>query len=221
MGQIINRVTGEVVGNIGGNEVLGKPFLCVYGSRKPRNCPEDIIERPLADGLTAYIRFETSEALNKVINDGDKNASNVQGTIIGRKPMLDLLGLTEDELFEQADKNTVADVPTLDAVLKKMSGLVSAEPLPIQMHVAYTTRGIYGAGVIAKPMFLDLLYAGLGSFYVLPSSIHEVIITPRVSGETDKQMNEMVDAVNKTVLEPNDVLADTAFYFDSEGLHKA
>ena len=69
----ITDMNGNVVGEIDNGKVFGKPFLCVYGKKKPRNWSEATIERPLADGLTAYIRFEASSEVLDVI----KNASSV------------------------------------------------------------------------------------------------------------------------------------------------
>ena len=58
-------------------------------------------------------------------------------------------------------------------------------------------------------------YTGL---YILPSSIHELIIIPDDGRTNDKDyMKQMVRDINRSELKPEEVLSDNVFYFDDKG----
>ena len=55
-----------------------------------------------------------------------------------------------------------------------------------------------------------------GDFYILPSSIHEVILVPESFGLEPERMQEMVKEINQTGVAPEEVLSDSVYYFDGE-----
>ena len=55
-----------------------------------------------------------------------------------------------------------------------------------------------------------------GYFYILPSSIHEVILVPESFGLEPERMQEMVKEINQTGVAPEEVLSDSVYYFDGE-----
>ena len=52
------------------------------------------------------------------------------------------------------------------------------------------------------------------NYFVIPSSIHEVLIYPELLGLTEKELNETIQWVNETTVDPQDFLSDHAYYFD-------
>ncbi len=52
------------------------------------------------------------------------------------------------------------------------------------------------------------------NLFILPSSVHEVILIPDTGRENAQQLREMVEEVNTTQLEPEDVLSDSVYYYD-------
>jgi len=50
-------------------------------------------------------------------------------------------------------------------------------------------------------------------FYILPSSIHEVIILPISFKPESIELNEMIKEINKTQVSEEEVLSDHAYYY--------
>ncbi len=213
----IRDMNGNVVGEIDNGKVFGKPFLCVYGKKKPRNWSEATIERPLADGLTAYVRFEASSEVLDILRN--KHGDSIGATVIATKDHLQLLGISEDELFEQADKNTTPRVRQIDEVVEAMGGPALNTGMPF--FVVESKRDSYGAGILASEGFLNWMYEHIGAFTIIPSSIHEIIVVPQELALQAEEMCEMIREVNSTEVLEKDQLSDIAYMYDKTGLHTA
>ncbi len=61
----------------------------------------------------------------------------------------------------------------------------------------------------------------LGSFYVLPSSGHEVLILPDGGEPKAMELNMMIKAINKAEVLSQDRLSDIALHFDGTHLETA
>ena len=67
--------------------------------------------------------------------------------------------------------------------------------------------------------FVDALRTLDKNAYILPCSIHEVIVfSAERTAKNDRGLTEMVREVNETTLEPRDVLLDRPWYWDGEKL---
>ena len=213
----IRDINGNYVGEIDGAEILGKPFLCVYGKTKPRHWDETVIERPVAEGLTAYIRFEASKKVNELVSK-DAGAS-IGGTILAKRHILEQFAIDEAELWEQAEKNTSAELENMNKVIAKMSGLPE-EILP-DMPLYVLGNKPFSAGILGKEQALKDIYDNVGEFIIIPSSIHELIVVPKSLGIPAEEVQKMVVEVNGTVVAEIDQLSDDVYAYDAEGLHVA
>nr|WP_294495088.1 DUF5688 family protein [uncultured Mediterraneibacter sp.] len=73
----------------------------------------------------------------------------------------------------------------------------------------------YGASCIAYPHLLEMIGNILeADFYVLPSSVHEVVITPRHREISCEELDEMVKDINETQVEPEEVLSNHAYLYE-------
>ena len=85
------------------------------------------------------------------------------------------------------------------------------------MYVLSGENAINGATVIVSPDVLDMVSKKLdGDYYVIPSSTHEVIIVPKFENFTTEDLSAMVRDVNGTCVEPQDVLSDHVYEYDSK-----
>ena len=82
-------------------------------------------------------------------------------------------------------------------------------PTAYPMNIVTLDCGMYGAGMLYCEDFLRRMENKIGKYYIIPSSIHELIFVPvDVMGIDD--LTDMVLEVNQTV-DDNDFLADKAF----------
>lgn len=83
------------------------------------------------------------------------------------------------------------------------------------MYVMGNRNKQYGAGTILYPEALAEAAERLGqNLFILPCSVHEVILIPDTGRETAWQLQQMVREVNATQLEAEDILSDSVYYFD-------
>lgn len=54
------------------------------------------------------------------------------------------------------------------------------------------------------------------NFYILPSSIHEVILLRESFAEDAEYLRWMIQEVNATEVAPEEILSDRAYYYDRE-----
>jgi hypothetical protein len=85
------------------------------------------------------------------------------------------------------------------------------------MYVLTTESGTLGASALYYPDVKEKAAEVIGcSYYVLPSSTHEVILVPDAAGIDEKELCSMVKQANRTVVEPKDVLSDNVYHFDKD-----
>lgn len=81
------------------------------------------------------------------------------------------------------------------------------------MYVLTNRMGSYGAACIAYPCVPRMIGEALGSdYYILPSSVHEVIIVPACSDLETSELEAMVREVNETQVADEEVLSDHVYF---------
>ena len=82
------------------------------------------------------------------------------------------------------------------------------------MWVVTKTKKINGSSLILYRNELDKIAMRLGSdLYILPSSIHELIVVPSDIGDT-QELRMMVAAVNENEVPEEELLSDNVYYYD-------
>lgn len=136
--------------------------------------------------------------------------------ILIKNEMFDYHGMTEDELYHLAVKNVreQKQVVTLDQILKEMVG-VEEDLEQIPMLIVKTKYVTHGASVMLCEDVLseaaDMLKSDL---YILPSSIHEIIVLPVDFRDDVTGLKDMVNTVNQTQVLPEEFLSDSVYFFD-------
>ncbi|SDB04597.1 DUF5688 family protein [Butyrivibrio sp. INlla16] len=157
---------------------------------------------------------------------GDTQAGT--GTILVNNQMLENYGITAQQLHEDALKNAPEIRPLIiegmAEVLAKQMGVEDLEMLGLnippeqeQMFVASVEGNVHGAGVLAYQNFMDQAADRVGgSFFILPSSIHEVLIIPDNGKFDTASLENMVKEVNATTVDPSDQLTDSVYHYDAD-----
>ena len=130
-----------------------------------------------------------------------------------------------EKMFETAMKNNEPVlVDTKDVILsdgvKNVQNLFDKElsgKLPDSMYTLTNSSTNLGAATLYYPdvqkRIADMLQ---NSYYVLPSSIHEVMILPCSVNDNPEFLRKMVREANETVVNPQEVLSDRVFMYDRE-----
>ena len=150
------------------------------------------------------------------------------GSVLVTNKMLDQYGITPEQLHADAMKNAPEvrpmEIKGMGEVLAEQMGIENAEMLGFaippeqdQMLVASVKGNVHGAGVLAYEDFMEKASDRVGgSFFILPSSIHEILIIPD-NGQFDlKSLENMVREVNATTVDPVDKLTDNVYHYDAQ-----
>lgn len=54
-------------------------------------------------------------------------------------------------------------------------------------------------------------------FYIIPSSIHEVLLFPKSKAPSKEKLDQMIQEVNRDYLDPAEYLSDHAYYYSRSG----
>lgn len=151
-----------------------------------------------------------------------------RASVLVTNQMLDTMGITPEQLHADAMENAPqlkpAEIKGMSEVLAELMGMEQAEMMGIpmdpkdeQMYVASVPDKVHGAGVLAYENFMDQAAerAG-GDFFILPSSIHEILIVPDDGNVKLADLEAMVREVNATQVAPEDKLTDSVYHYDSK-----
>jgi len=151
-----------------------------------------------------------------------------KGSVLIRNEMMSDWGVGVDELYQWAYENyrkmtplEITHIYTLLGPLMPMdlegTDLFSEEEESrTPMFVMTNSEKFYGAaGLLYKDELSDFADRMKSDLYILPSSIHEVIIIP--SDDVDVNiLKNMVVEVNSSHVEREEVLSDSVYFFDRE-----
>lgn len=143
-------------------------------------------------------------------------------TILIHQSHINYWGVTVRELFDLAQTN----VPKLlepafynmNDILGDLSGQNCLLPdtvpdSPYPMFVLTNHLKLYGAGCMIYENLLKKYAQKFNTdFYILPSSVHEVLLVPADEKKCLKDLSDMVKEVNETLSE-EDILSDHAYYY--------
>ena len=86
-----------------------------------------------------------------------------------------------------------------------------------KMYILSNLKGINGATcMLYEDVFQELASQIKSNFYILPSSIHEIILVPDDNNMKKETLMEMVKDVNCTQVAPEEVLSNEVYYYSRE-----
>lgn len=156
----------------------------------------------------------------EVLKEGEMN-----GSIAVTDDILRSWGITKGQLHQDAvqtekERNPACLYRMDDILFSSQSANLLKEDAPLQIgdmpiFVLTNRDKMDGAGTMVQDGILEKVGELLGTdYYVLPSSIHEVLILPD-NGEMDvKELESMVREVNATQVAPHELLSDKVQYYD-------
>ena len=179
--------------------------------------------------LLATVPHKDIEDMAVVYRFDVKDIVGEGATVIVTNKMLDNYGITPEQLHADAVKNAPEIRPIviqgMAEVLAKQMGVEDMEMLGLnippeqeQIFVASVPDNIHGAGILAYEDFMDKASERVGnqSFFILPSSIHELLIVPDNGMMDLHSLEQMVREVNATTVDPSEKLTDNVYHYDAK-----
>lgn len=172
--------------------------------------------RMITDDLAVIARYRVGE----------------DGSFIVKDSHLDTLGMSDEEVLDTAIKNIDHHEYSARDIKDVMADMMGADAKMLGMfpdtrpefYVLTNDEKIHGAAALASDVVLQNAagdinrdYPNSYGFYVLPSSLHEVLLIPDEkvrSKEEEEQLEIMVQSVNETQVAPEDVLSDRVYHYD-------
>ncbi len=136
--------------------------------------------------------------------------------------MIRSYGITEARLMVDAEKYAPQHAPlSIRSMAEVMAEMMPpGMELPDQepkMFVATVQEQAYGSGVLVYPQFMEMAEDRLeGDFFVLPSSVHELLLVPDNGEMKWRELEEMVKTVNATTVDPKEQLSDHVYHYDCQ-----
>lgn len=173
-----------------------------------------------------YLPFHDLAVVFYILAGGDLKGG--VSTITVKKNIQDMWGVNIRMLYTAALQNTQrlfqSSLKSMSEVLEEMdgeeldggSGVGASFPIPL--YVATNSRKFCGAAVLLYPGLLKCFADKEGDFYILPSSIHEVLLLPCSAGFGPEEIRSLVHEVNSSEVQPEDFLSDNIYrYNKTEG----
>lgn len=140
-----------------------------------------------------------------------------------------LWNISVEELYEKAMNNTQVlyryEIKNMRNILceflqereDELESLLEQSQDIYPMYVLSNRNRLDGAGCLFYPNLMrNFAKAVNSSFYVIPSSIHEVILLPCTGAEDAKELQDMIQTVNDTELSNEEILSYSLYFYDIE-----
>lgn len=142
-----------------------------------------------------------------------------KGTILIRNEHLDIWKIEKDTLISDSLRNMPvmfpAEIINMADLLKELyddpAQLICGK---LPMYVLTTRARMYGAAAILYSGQLEAIAREVeDDFYLLPSSIHEIIILPKKYGTDEEYLSQMVDEINHEQVDIEEILSNHAYLY--------
>ncbi len=196
------------------------PKVLDYGWAKPRLILQLVETERNKDYLKRCPHQEFHEfsmvcRVEAMVDDG------CSGVVLVDNPLLERYGISKEQLFQDAMEQNAKRYPIVVQdmvdILEELMDDLSDLPDNRGMQFVATMPGHpFGASVMVQPGFLDRAARALGeSFYIIPSSIEEIILLPESQGVNMPDLDQIVQCINREQLSPEQVLSDHVYHYDA------
>lgn len=188
-------------------------YVTVLNRDSNQNYLKDVVHKDIPDtDITAVVR---------VLCENRKEIGTA--SFLVKDNMLEMWGISGEALYEQALKNTESLFkPEMFNIRNILFDFDEEETkskalLPYEQYVLSNDAKMNGATVMLYPNLLQEIGEATGSnFFILPSSIHELILVKDSGEMSAEEFQRMVMEINRTQVEPEEVLSDEVYCYDYE-----
>ena len=187
----------------------------------------EVISAETNEDLLSKIPHDRIEDLAVVYRFVLESNDNGRSSILVSNDLIERMGVTPEQLkadaLENAPEIRPAVIQGMNEVMREMMGPEVFEMMGIpeqteeMMYVATVPDKNSGAGVLAYQDFMDQAAEKIGGdFFILPSSIHEILLVPDDGQKGADELRAMVMDVNATQVSPEEKLTDNVYHYDSK-----
>lgn len=223
---VLASAAGAIASGLDQVPVVNVNALMNYEIMKEKLSVE-VISADANEELLAKVPHDRIEDLAVVYRFIMESNEDGRASILVNNNLIERMGVTHEQLRADALENSPEIRPVviqgMNEVMKEMMGPEAYEMFGIpddteeMMFIATVPDKNSGAGVLAYQDFMDQAAEKIGGdFYVIPSSIHEILLVPD-NGEVQAEgLKEMVQEVNATEVSPEEKLSDNVYHYDSK-----
>ena len=197
-----HAVDSESIPNISKEYVIEKVYFRMANAERNQKRFENVPvwHVPGAEDIVLYPCVDTRVGMNS-------------GLITISNSHMEALGITKEQLHDAARANTEnrVEIVPLGVLLQRMVPEMPMEAFDSPLYVTVdkeANNGIGGASLFGAP---DKMKNLKGDYYIIPSSIHELLIYPKEASADTPDLHTIVHEVNQNVLEPSDFLSDNVY----------
>jgi len=187
--------------------VMENAFMQVVNAEKNAELLDKVPNMKILD-LAGVVRFEVTGV-----------TSGHVGTILVTYDLCRKFGIDVSELLERAMENTKNagfQIMGIGAMLGGLLGEEEEDDGAPGLCVVTNSEKMNGANAILFPeLFGDYAKRMRGDFFVLPSSIHEILLLP-TSGANASDLRMMVTEINATQVAPDEVLSNNVYLYKAD-----
>lgn len=199
------------------NQIKDKIVCKIINTCRNSNALDEIPHRDILDFSLVYYGIIANEL-------------NVNATFLIYNQHMEMWGIDEQELYELAMKNTFKILPPrIIEIEQLLLELINDENCSdgtrceireqldkrcsVPMYVLTNTNRLYGAVCMLSDDILREFADREGDFYILPSSIHEVILIPDNNKISRFRLGDIVKHVNETQIPADEILSDSVYFY--------
>ena len=179
---------------------------------------ENAVYEPVGCGLALVAYMELPDEISA------GGIANVPAGLIRNMPGVDARKVLEDAMEGSIRSDDVKLCAIQDMLMSPIFGeepenyLVSGNVPEEGVMVLTTGKGRLGASAFFYPLMdVEIGKRVGGDYYVLPSSVHEVLIIPSKDRSRLPELETIVREINITAVLPQDYLSDSVYYYDRVG----
>lgn len=142
------------------------------------------------------------------------------GTVLIHHRHMQIWGVSQDRLMQDAWASMKRLLPARIRGITEVLGIpprksIANEQVEEDMYVISNRQEYLGAVCVLYPGILKSFASSRKcNLYVLPSSIHEMILVPEEPGMDYAALEHIVRDINQTEVAPEEVLTDSVYYYD-------
>jgi hypothetical protein len=200
------------------SDMQDKVVFKVVSAEKNREFLKNVPHREVMDMAVIYY----ADVEKSIVSNASFTVTN---------SMMERWGVKEPDLYEAAMKNAPVLMPaTFKSMRDTIEGMmppgmsdddifdmVEHTPKEDAMYVLTNKDNSFGAAAMLYPGMLEKAAEAIQEdrIFILPSSVHEVLLVPDRGDFTSEQLREMVTEINATQVAPDEVLTDNVYEYDA------